>query len=107
VDLQVAIELWHSHSRSRALLTKLVLTVLSGSNEQDDRLIDSELDLALDRLILPIVEQLKEVARVNLDADAVCICLIEGFAHAALIVMVQSAVLHQLDAAIGENRAAL
>lgn len=104
VDLQVTVEIRHIDLGGGALRTNLVLAAQRSCNKESDWFVDSELDPALQRLLRLEVEELEEVASVDLDTHSLwSLCLVQSFTDATTIVMLKSAILQELNAAVGKH----
>ena len=105
VDLEVAIELSNIDFRGGNTLSERVSEGLC--HEESNRLIDLELHLALLGGNFSVIEELNEVAGIDLNALTISVGLVEGLAYTTAIIVQQTPVLHDLNDSVGEYRASL
>ena len=101
MDLKVAIKLSNIDFRSGNALSESVSKGLC--HEESNRFIDLELHLALLGGNFSVVEELNEVAGVDLDAHFVRVFLIKRLTNTTAIIVQETPVLHDLDDTIREN----
>ena len=104
MNLEIAIEVLNWCCGSSRCRAKCVSSL---GDKEGDWFINSELNLALHRILLGVVEELHVVPSVNLDTPVVRVGFIQGLANTAPVIVQETSVLHDFDAAILEDSASL
>ena len=105
VDLEVAIEFSDLNFRDGSISRDSI--TLSFGNEECNRFVNLELHFALLGGNFSVVEELNEVAGVDLNALINSVGLVEGLAYTTAIIVQETPVLHDLNDSVGEYRSSL